>query len=88
MYLWQLARDSSVDKYASIHDHFVEKSVGALTYNSEKAWLLSSAKSRLHITDMVKQMDVGSFIQVVQSSQSEKVNETRAIILCPSHLIL
>lgn len=88
MYIWQLARDSSVDKYASIHNHFLEKRIGALTYDSEKAWLFSAAKSRLYTTDMVKQMDAGDFIQVVQSPQIEKVNKNRRAILFPSHLIL
>jgi hypothetical protein len=75
LYLWQLARDSSVDNYESIHDHFVGKTVGALTYNSKKSWLLGSAKCRLYITDMVKEMDVGGFIQVVQSPRSAKINK-------------
>lgn len=88
MYIWQLARDSSVDKYASIHDHFLGMRIGALTYDSEKAWLLSAGKGRLYTTDMVKQMDAGDFIQVVQSPQIEKVNKNRRTILFPSHLIL
>lgn len=40
------------------------------------------------MTDMVKQMDAGEFIPVVQSLQIEKVNENRTITSCPSHLIL
>lgn len=66
--MWSLTKDSTIRPFEPIHDHFLSRQIGAITYRPSKALLLSAGKGRLYMTDMQTMRDVGKmdFIQFVQ----------------------